>query len=98
MTALGRLDYGVHLGVHRAHTMVLYQQTAHILAMLIAGDRSIVSCGDNILIFNQNSTAMHARASGAFRSQHRQFQKVFVPVRSLSHNIITLPYEKNPSQ
>ena len=52
MTATGGLDYSIHLGVDRAHTMIVYQQTARIRAMLIAGDGAIVPRGDDIFIFD----------------------------------------------
>ena len=73
MAALGRLDQRIHLGMNGAHAMVIHDQTADIFAMLIAGNGTIVSGGDDVLGLDQNTSTMHARASGTLGAGFQEF-------------------------
>ena len=86
MTAFGGLDECVHLRVHGTHAVIVDDKTADFIAMDIAGDRAVVAGRYHFLVLDEHGAAMHARTRGPLGGEHRELQKIFIPIWSFRHN------------
>ena len=79
---LRRLADGVDFRVIGADAMVVDDHAAVFIAMRRARQGTIVTCCQDVFILYEHATAMHARAGGAFGSEHGELEEIFVPRRA----------------
>jgi len=92
---LGRLDYGVLLGMEPAADLVplaggdaeLLTQAPAVQAVCNAGRRTIVARGKDVFVLHEHCAHLAAETGGALLHQVRNFHEIFVPggARVLRH-------------
>ena len=79
---LRRLADGVDLRMVGADAVVVDDHAAVFVAMRRARQGAIVTRCQDVFILHEHTTAVHARAGGAFGGQHGEFEEVFIPRRA----------------